>query len=479
MARTIVLSPAVLRVLHTLESAGYPAYLVGGSLRDALRGMAPHDFDITTPALPRDMRRVFEAAGLSVLETGIKHGTLTVMVNREPIECTTYRVESAYSDGRHPDAVTFTDRIADDLRRRDFTVNAMACRIPSAACADFPTEAPLGVEIEREAELLDLFGGQEDLKNGVLRCVGVPEERLGEDALRILRCVRFAVQLGFDVEEKTRAALRACRQRLACVSPERCAAEWLRMLTVDMPLAPGLALIEEANLWEYVLPTATAGSGSTPTAADMARAALLPPDAPLRMAQLLRHAGDKAIQGGTRTPEEVARQTCRALRLSRALTDQTAALLGGSYAPCPPDDPSLRRMMAAYKDLTASVLLLGGWNEVSNSTCLAAAVSSPEALLSLPRRRAIKRCETLTSRGDCLTRDGLALSGKELASLGFRGKDIGAVQSYLLDLVLRHPELNRADVLRKNVEKNFAEKNFAEKNFLKEVFPRTPFQEFL
>ena len=128
---SIHLPSALLVVLHTLEVAGYPAYLVGGSLRDALRGVSPHDFDVTTPALPRDMLAVFARAGLRTIETGLKHGTITVLVDGEPIECTTYRIESTYSDGRHPDAVQFTDRIADDLCRRDFTVNAMACRVPA------------------------------------------------------------------------------------------------------------------------------------------------------------------------------------------------------------------------------------------------------------------------------------------------------------------------------------------------------------
>ena len=234
--KTLTLPPSVLRVLHTLERAGYPAYLVGGSLRDALRGVTPHDFDITTPALPARMQAIFGQAGLHTVETGLKHGTLTVIVDGENIECTTYRVETTYSDGRHPDAVRFTDRIADDLCRRDFTVNAIACRIPAAAQPDFPCDRTWQGELGESAELVDLFGGREDLEAGVLRCVGDPAVRFDEDALRIARCVRFAVQLGFCVEETTAKALAECREGLGRVSVERRAAELLRMLESPMPL---------------------------------------------------------------------------------------------------------------------------------------------------------------------------------------------------------------------------------------------------
>ena len=168
---------SVLRILRTLERAGYPAYVVGGSLRDALRGQPPHDWDVTTSATPEQMTVVFENAHVRTFETGIKHGTITALVDHEPIECTTYRIDGVYTDGRHPDSVAFTDRIADDLCRRDFTVNAMACRVPGVTDLS-DTQVDAGLIAEGDAlELVDLFGGRGDLKRGVLRCVGEPVRR--------------------------------------------------------------------------------------------------------------------------------------------------------------------------------------------------------------------------------------------------------------------------------------------------------------
>ncbi len=198
----------VLSALEKLECAGYPAFLVGGCVRDLLRGVEPHDFDMTTLALPQETERVF--AGLPVLKTGIQHGTVTVLQNGISLEITTYRADGTYSDGRHPDFVRFARTPEEDLRRRDFTVNAMAWS-PSRG-------------------LVDPCGGQADLKKQLLRCVGDPETRFSEDALRILRGARFASCLGFTVEPETKAAMLRLAPLLKRVSGERISAEFLRLL---------------------------------------------------------------------------------------------------------------------------------------------------------------------------------------------------------------------------------------------------------
>ena len=185
------------QILKTLNAAGYEAYVVGGCVRDSILGREPGDWDITTSALPEQVKELFRRT----VDTGIQHGTVTVMMDKEGFEVTTYRVDGEYHDGRHPDAVTFTRSLEEDLKRRDFTINAMA--------------------YHPEHGLVDLFGGMEDIGKRIIRCVGNPVERFTEDALRMLRAVRFSAQLGFTVEENTKAALARMSGNLEHVSAER------------------------------------------------------------------------------------------------------------------------------------------------------------------------------------------------------------------------------------------------------------------
>ena len=207
-AFSVLLPSPVLTALDRLERAGHAAYLAGGCVRDLLRGVPPHDYDLTTDALPEETAQVF--SDLPVIPTGIKHGTVTVLVGGHPLEITTFRTDGTYSDGRRPDSVRFTRTIGEDLLRRDFTVNAMAWS---------PVRG-----------LADPCGGREDLQNRLLRCVGDPEVRFSEDALRILRGARFASCLGFAVEEETERAMLRLIPTLSQVSAERISAEFVRLL---------------------------------------------------------------------------------------------------------------------------------------------------------------------------------------------------------------------------------------------------------
>ena len=200
-ASDLVLPGFALRVIDALESAGYEAWAVGGWVRDSLRGTEGHDVDVTTSALWQQTEAVLTAAGIEVHETGTAHGTVTAVVDGEPVEVTTYRTEGAYSDFRHPDEVHFVSDVREDLARRDFTVNAMA--------------------FHPERGLLDPYGGQDDLQAGVIRAVGEPEERFREDALRVLRAVRFACRLGYAIEPATQAALVTCAPELSEIASER------------------------------------------------------------------------------------------------------------------------------------------------------------------------------------------------------------------------------------------------------------------
>lgn len=202
---------SVEKIIHRLEQAGHEAYAVGGCVRDALLGLTPDDWDITTSAEPDEVKALFSRT----IDTGIKHGTVTVRMDGKSFEVTTYRIDGSYEDGRHPDNVTFTKSLEEDLRRRDFTINAMA--------------------VNDSTGIVDLFGGQEDLKKGIIRCVGDPLERFSEDALRMMRAVRFAAKLDFSIEDKTYQAIRELKDNLSMVSAERIQVELTKLICSAHP----------------------------------------------------------------------------------------------------------------------------------------------------------------------------------------------------------------------------------------------------
>ena len=199
------------KIIDRLNEHGYEAYVVGGCVRDMILKREPGDWDITTSALPEQVKALFRRT----VDTGIQHGTVTVMIEKEGFEVTTYRVDGEYHDGRHPEKVTFTRSLEEDLKRRDFTINAMA--------------------YHPEHGLVDLFGGMEDIDKKIIRCVGNPVERFTEDALRMLRAVRFSAQLGFEVEENTKAALSRMSGNLEHVSAERIQTELVKLLVSTHP----------------------------------------------------------------------------------------------------------------------------------------------------------------------------------------------------------------------------------------------------
>ena len=192
-------------IIHTIMEAGFEAYAVGGCVRDCLLGREPDDWDITTSAAPGQVKALFKRT----IDTGIAHGTVTVMLEGEGFEVTTYRVDGAYEDSRHPKEVTFTASLTEDLRRRDFTINAMA--------------------YNEQAGLTDIFGGRKDIERKLIRCVGNPRERFGEDALRMMRAVRFSAQLGYDIEQETREAIKDLAPNLCQISAERIQTELVKL----------------------------------------------------------------------------------------------------------------------------------------------------------------------------------------------------------------------------------------------------------
>lgn len=199
------------RVVNTIQAAGFEAYVVGGCVRDSILGRQPQDWDITTSAKPEQVKALFPRT----IDTGLQHGTVTVMQDREGFEVTTYRIDGEYEDSRHPKEVVFTPNLEEDLKRRDFTINAMA--------------------YNEEKGLVDIFGGMEDIRLGRIRCVGRAEERFGEDALRMLRAIRFSAQLGYEIDEETQQGIRRLAPTLKNISAERIQTELVKMLVSPHP----------------------------------------------------------------------------------------------------------------------------------------------------------------------------------------------------------------------------------------------------
>lgn len=379
--------PAPVRyVIDRLEKAGFHAYCVGGCVRDHLMGRVPYDYDVTTSALPSEMQKIF--AGDRVVETGLKHGTLTIVRDGMNIETTTYRIDGTYDDGRHPDSVTFTDNLADDLCRRDFTVNAMA--------------------YSPERGVVDLFGGRRDLENRVIRCVGEAEERFSEDGLRILRALRFASVLDFEPDEACERAVRAKLNLLSRISRERIFSELTKLLGGP---AAGRVLRRYPDVIAFILPSLTAEAVvQTADSVDAGRTAA-PDDEPMRYALLFR----------TLTDEEAAGMLA-SLKPSKNFTRQTRSLLASRTEMIPSCESDLLRLMNRYGDDFPARMAV--------YAVLCGRISGEEA------REIGKEAERLLAEGRCCHLKDLDLTGTELSAAGMTGASIGLALEKALGAVM-------------------------------------------
>lgn len=412
MRKTIVIRhcPAAVRALmRVFASIGETAYPVGGCVRDALRGMPPHDWDVAVTTPPDQTRSICEAAGWRVIPTGIRHGTVTVRVPNDdgtclPVECTTCRTDGGYTDGRHPDEVIFTGRIEDDLSRRDFTVNALAMTA-------VPDEEGHAGDL---FDVIDLFQGIEDLDRRIIRCVGDPHARLTEDALRILRAVRFAVQLGFDIHPATALAMKDCAAGLTQVSRERVRDEWEKILLSPDPRR-GYRYLVDLGLAPYVLPRGISPDGTGDLAA-------LPMDPATRMACLMRG-----------MPPEAARENLHSLRLSNE-TFQRAAILQAGTIPREITPIAARRLRQEYRALARPLLLIEQARGRDTAALLALVEASEIA-------------------GDPVAVADLALNGRDLIRLGVPpGPAVGETLAALLACVLADPAENTRAALTARVQ---------------------------
>ena len=378
----------VKRIIDKLTAHGYEAYIVGGSLRDMLIGRAPSDFDVTTSALPEEILSVF--SDMRTIPTGLKHGTVTVLSDGKPIEVTTFRTDGEYLDSRHPESVSFTQNICDDLSRRDFTVNAIA--------------------YNEERGIVDPFGGKEDIKRKILRAVGNPKTRMREDALRIMRGLRFSAQLDFSIEKNTLRALEATKDGLANVSRERIGVEMAKLVTSPSP-ARALRIMIDTGISEYVL------GDYIPSDKSISALSSLPADFFTRFSALLWDCDS-----------ERARKVLSSLKYSNAEKNGVLTILSSRDYPLPQTPADMRRFIIRFGEHAKR----------------AATLSS---LLDGAPKNLLQDLGRVENTGFARKISDLDISGNDLSSLGFSGKKIGEALAFLFEKVTLDPSLNEKEKL--------------------------------
>ena len=412
-------------LLSRLQSAGYSAYAVGGCVRDTLLGVTPKDWDLCTSALPEEIQAVF--AGDHVVETGLKHGTLTVVLDHVPYEITTYRIDGTYTDHRHPDSVSFVDQIDQDLSRRDFTINAMAC--------------------SSEGEVLDLFHGKQDLDRHLIRCVGIPEKRFGEDALRILRALRFAASLDFEIDPETDKAIRLLYPTLERVAAERIRVELLKLLC-----GPGAGRILRAypEIVTFLIPCLKASVGydqENPhhlyTVWEHTIRALeaVPPDPVLRMTMLLHDCGkpysrttdEKGIghyRGHQAVSARLSVEVLEKLRFDRAMSDRILLLVEAHDVFLSTERKIMLRRLHQYGEENLRALFI-----IHLADRIATGTRNPDHAKD-HFQDLNHSLDALLAEKPCFRLSDLQINGHDLIALGLQGREIGSMLNSLLTRVM-------------------------------------------
>lgn len=433
--------------INLLQSAGFEAYAVGGCVRDSLLGKTPNDWDITTSAKPEDMKSVF--ADFHCIDTGIKHGTVTVVIDGEPLEITTFRLDGEYEDNRHPKSVTFTSNLGADLGRRDFTVNAMA--------------------YSKMTGTVDLFGGQNDLKNKIIRCVGDPDRRFNEDALRILRALRFASALDFEIEEKTAQSLLKNRALLGNISEERIAKELLKLVCGK---GAKRILTDFAPVLFEILPELQPmykNSHDNPHHCyDIYEHTLIAvesidPEPTLRFAMLLHDCGKPAVKkfdengvahfyGHQRISAEISAQILARLKVSNKFRDEILFLVSNH------DRWELYENTEKMPRYLSKFGLDGVLNllKVMRADVLA---QSPEYRYRLDQiADAEEIAKNLAAQKPCLSLSELQINGRTLMDIGIpQGRKLGAVLAQLLDEVIDGVTKNTQEALTTRAREIYSE----------------------
>lgn len=399
----ITLPTKVKQIISRLEKADFEAYAVGGCVRDSILGRSPEDWDITTSAKPEEVKRLFS----TTIDTGLQHGTVTVVIEKEGFEVTTFRLDGDYTDGRHPDRVAFTSSLTEDLRRRDFTINAMA--------------------YSEKTGLIDEFDGERDLEDGVIRAVGEAKERFSEDALRMLRAIRFAGQLNFKIADETFDAIKELSPNISKVSVERIAKELEKLLLSGNP--EYIALVYETGIFSVIAP---------------------------EVAMLFENceisASIKALSRASFPEKKELYQIRLAIFLEGLGADKAAKLL--------------KRLKLDNDTInTVKKLLELSLREVENNetdmrrTVKEAGHKMMPLLLEMRRAKGLKDnkdlYQTVIDNGYCTSISELNINGKDLMDAGIpKGALIGSTLERLLELVIEKPELNTRESLLLEVRRN-------------------------
>lgn len=440
----IQLPEKVNTIIQTLQEHGYEAYAVGGCVRDSLLGREPGDWDITTSASPEETKKLFART----VDTGIEHGTVTVLLGKEGFEVTTYRIDGKYEDSRHPTEVIFTRNLREDLLRRDFTINAMAYN---------DTEG-----------IVDIFGGMDDLKRKIIRCVGNARERFGEDALRIMRGVRFAAQLGFSLEKETKEAMAELAPTLEKISAERIQTELVKLLVSDSP-----ELIREAyhlGITAVILPEfdemMQTGQETKYHRYDVGEHTVqavcnVPPDKVLRLTMLLHDVakpemktvdadGTAHFKGHDIRGEQKAKEILRRLKFDNDTIHKVTKLVRWHDYRMPAEKKNVRKAMSKISAELFPMYLL-----VKRADILAHSMYRREE--ELENLSGLQKCyEEIVADHECVSLKQLAVTGTDLIGIGMKpGKQIGEVLNELLRIVLEYPEFNNKEHLLRFVQNRF------------------------
>lgn len=390
-------------ILKTLRDAGFEAYAVGGCVRDSILGVTPKDWDITTSATPLETKALFKRT----IDTGIQHGTVTVMINGDGYEVTTYRVDGKYTDGRHPQEVTFTASLTEDLKRRDFTINAMA--------------------YNEEHGVVDCFGGTEDLERGIIRCVGDAKERFSEDALRMLRAVRFSGVLGFDICEDTLAAIKEMAAAITKISRERIQAELDKLIMSSHP--DRITALYDTKLIDYIF-TQDRKTIENTNKSIMARLlTVAPKEHYVRWALFITYVNADNILCSLKFDNSTIKICNQLLKYK----DEALSCF----------EPDLRHSIVKVgKDIFGKYYL---------PYRMTLAAGNSAALEELKFVEAAYR--TIISRGDCLAVSELTVNGNDIRSLGVsEGTEIGRILNELFELVLTDCTKNDREYLLRHVK---------------------------
>lgn len=389
-------------IINTIKSHGHQAYAVGGCVRDSIMGLTPNDWDITTSALPSDIKEYFN----KTIDTGIEHGTVTVMLHNVGYEVTTYRIDGEYKDGRHPSSVEFSDRLTDDLCRRDFTINAMA--------------------YNNVTGLVDEYGGIDDINNRIIKCVGNPIERFTEDALRMMRAIRFSAQLGFTIEPDTFKAIEKLNRNIDKVSMERVCVELKKTLLSDNP--DYCSLYATTGLFNNILPVIADNLTGRYAKKLLLTCKYTDNELPLRLAAILFVC----------SPDE-ARTALRNLRMDNKTIDTVVKIL--TYTPLHIDEtePAVREALhQCGRDIFMLVIRLQRASIKASEEITF--ISNPAKYNHLNKLQ--RMADDILERGDCFTIKDLDITGVDLIEYGLKGAEISNTLNTLLDIVIENPKLN-------------------------------------